>query len=109
MTAPLVSIVVPVFNGADYLAECLDSLVAQDYQGEVEVVVVDDCSTDESADVGARYPRARVLRRDHEGLAPTRNAGIAASTGALIAFCDADDRYKPNKIRVQVDYLDAHP
>jgi glycosyltransferase involved in cell wall biosynthesis len=109
MAARLVSIVVPVFNGADFLGECLDSLVGQDYDGPIEIVVVDDGSTDESAAIAARYPGVLVVAREHEGLGRTRNAGIDASTGELIAFCDADDFYRPHKVRVQVEYLDAHP
>ncbi len=107
MTDPLVSIVVPVYNGAAFLAECLDSLVAQDYPA-VEVVVVDDGSTDGSAEIAARFAKTRVVRREHEGLGRTRNAGVAASAAPLIAFCDSDDLYKPQKIRVQVEYLAAH-
>jgi glycosyltransferase involved in cell wall biosynthesis len=104
----LVSVIVPVFNGARFLAECLESLLAQDYPA-VEIVVVDDGSSDGSADVAESFAGARVLRRPHEGLGATRNAGIHASTGSLIGFCDADDTWKPEKARVQVEYLDAHP
>lgn len=99
---------VPVWNGGRFLGECLESLVAQDYPA-MEVVVVDDGSTDGSADLAEAFPAVRVLRRPHEGLGASRNAGIAASTGALIGFCDADDSWKPQKARVQVEYLAANP
>jgi glycosyltransferase involved in cell wall biosynthesis len=105
---PLVSIVVPVLNGARFLGECLDSLLAQEYPA-VEVVVVDDGSSDDSAAIGESFAGVRVIRRPHEGLGPTRNAGILATTGPLVGFCDADDMWKPDKARVQVDYLQAHP
>lgn len=108
MTQPLVSVVVPVYNGASFLGECLQSLLAQDYPA-VEIVVVDDGSTDQSPAIAERFRAVRVLRRAHEGLGPTRNAGIAAATGPLIGFCDADDVWKPEKTRIQVDYLRAHP
>lgn len=104
----LVSVVVPVFNGERFIAECLDSLLAQDYPA-VEVVVVDDGSSDGSADLAGTFAGVRVVRRPHLGLGATRNAGIAASAGSLIGFCDADDTWKPQKARVQVEYLDAHP
>ena len=104
----LVSVVVPVWNGAQFLAECLESLVAQDH-AEIEIVVVDDGSTDESAEIAEGFAGVRVLRRPHEGLGATRNAGIEAATGGLIAFCDADDTWKPSKARVQAAYLAAHP
>jgi glycosyltransferase involved in cell wall biosynthesis len=117
-TAQLVSVVVPVYDGARFLAQCLDSLVAQDHPA-VEVVVVDDGSTDESAAIAARYaehdaahdnrPAVRLLRRPHEGLGATRNAGIAAAAGDLIAFCDADDWWLANKASAQAAHLAAHP
>ena len=105
---PLVSVVVPVFNGARFLGECLESLLAQDYPA-VEIIVVDDGSSDGSADLADGFAGIRVLRRPHEGLPRTRNAGIRAASGSLIGFCDADDTWKPEKARVQVDYLAAHP
>lgn len=109
---PLVTVVVPVFDGARFLAECLDSLVAQDHPA-LEIVVVDDGSTDDSAAVAeARshgHPGVRVLRRAHEGLGASRNAGIDAARGALVGFCDADDTWRPNKASAQVAHLDAHP
>ena len=104
----LVSVIVPVYDGARFLAECLESLLAQDYPA-VEIVVVDDGSSDGSADLAESFAGIRVIRRPHEGLGATRNAGIAAATGSLIGFCDADDLYRPEKARVQVEYLDAHP
>lgn len=104
----LVSVVVPVWNGAEFLRPCLESLLAQDHPA-MEVVVVDDGSTDDSAVIAERYAGVRVLRRPHEGLGATRNAGIAASAGELVGFCDADDLWKPHKARVQVEYLAAHP
>ena len=107
INAPLVSVVVPVFDGARFLGECLQSLLAQDYPS-VEIVVVDDGSSDGSADLAEGFG-VRVLRRPHEGLPRSRNAGWRASRGPLVAFCDADDTWKPEKARVQVDYLAAHP
>jgi glycosyltransferase involved in cell wall biosynthesis len=108
MSDEVVSVVVPVYNGERFLADCLDSLVAQDYPA-IEVVVVDDGSTDGSAAIAERYDGVRVLRRAHVGLAATRNAGIRAATGSLIGFCDADDWWKPGKASAQVAYLAAHP
>ena len=100
--------IVPVFNGARFLEECLESVLAQDYP-VIEIVVVDDGSSDDSADVAEAFEGVQVLRRPHEGLARSRNAGLRAVTGPLIGFCDADDTWKPEKARVQVGYLDAHP
>jgi glycosyltransferase involved in cell wall biosynthesis len=109
---PLVSVVVPVWDGERFLGECLEGLVAQEHPA-IEVVVVDDGSTDGSADLAEsfadRIERLQVLRRPHEGLAPTRNAGVAAATGELLAFCDADDVWHADKARRQVAYLAEHP
>ncbi len=110
MSSPeLVSVIVPVFNGARFLAECLASLAAQDHPA-VEVVVVDDGSTDGSAGIAERFGcGVRVVRRNHAGLGATRNAGIDEASGSLIGFCDADDWWKPHKAGVQVEYLGRHP
>jgi glycosyltransferase involved in cell wall biosynthesis len=109
---PLVSVVVPVWDGERFLGECLEGLAAQEHPA-LEVVVVDDGSTDGSAGLAEsfaeRLDRLQVLRRPHEGLAPTRNAGVAAATGPLVAFCDADDVWHPEKAAVQVAHLAEHP
>ncbi len=105
----LVSVVVPVYNGERFLSECLVSLLSQDHSS-IEVVVVDDGSTDGSAELAERFaPDVRVVRRPHEGLGAARNAGIDAASGSLIGFCDADDWWKPHKARVQVAHLAEHP
>jgi glycosyltransferase involved in cell wall biosynthesis len=106
--SPLVSVIVPVFNGARFLGECLESLLAQEHPA-LDIVVVDDGSSDGSGDLAERFSGVRVLRRSHEGLPATRNAGLGATAGPLIGFCDADDRWKPEKARRQVEYLESHP
>jgi glycosyltransferase involved in cell wall biosynthesis len=108
MGDPLVSVVVPVFDGARFLSECLASLVAQHHPA-MEILVVDDGSTDDSAAIADGYPEVRVLRRAHEGLGATRNAGVEAAIGDLISFCDSDDWWKPTKASVIVAHLAAHP
>ena len=97
-TAPLISVIIPVFNGERYLGESIESVLKQDYQ-PLEVLVVDDGSSDGSATVGERYaPRVQCYRRAHEGLAASVNAGIALSRGPLLAFNDADDVWLPGKL-----------
>jgi len=107
-----VSVVVPVFDGARFLAECLASLAAQDHPS-LEIVVVDDGSRDDSAAIVEAFadghPFVRLLRRAHEGLGASRNAGVDASRGELVGFCDADDTWRPDKASTQVAYLEAHP
>lgn len=107
--APLVSVVVPVYNGAKYVRAALDSALGQTYPA-VEVVAVDDGSTDESAAVLASYgSRLVVVRQPNAGVAAARNAGIQASRGELIAFLDQDDWWLPEKIERQVACFQAEP
>ena len=107
-SSPLVSAVIPVYNGERYLAEAIESVLAQDYR-PVELVVVDDGSTDGSGDIARSYPLVRYIRQSHQGVSAARNAGIAAARGEFIAFLDADDVWTPDKLTVQMGYLLAHP
>jgi glycosyltransferase involved in cell wall biosynthesis len=104
-----VSAIVPAFNYGRYLSAAIDSALAQTYP-LLELVVVDDGSTDETAAVLASYgERVRVLRQDNRGPAAARNAGIAAARGELLAFLDADDGWHPRKLELQVERLAAEP
>lgn len=103
----LVSVVVPVYNGERFLGEALESAMAQDYP-RLDVVVVDDGSTDGSAAVARRFP-VRLLQQPNRGVAVARNAGIAATQGEYIAFLDQDDLWLPGKTELQAGFLDAHP
>ncbi len=107
MLNPLVSAIIPVYNGARFLAPALDSIVAQDYR-PLEVILVDDGSTDGTADIARRYD-VRYVYQPNQGSAAARNAGIAAAQGELLAFLDADDLWTPDKLRVQVAYLLERP
>ncbi len=102
---PLVSVVVPVYNGAQHLREAVRSIERQGYQ-PLEIIVVDDGSTDETPRVIASLgDRVRALRQDNAGPAAARNYGIAASHGQLLAFCDADDTWPDGKLHLQVGRL----
>lgn len=89
---PEVSIVVPVFNGADFLAEALASIEAQ-AEVELEIVVVDDGSQDGSATIARSKRGVRLLQQANQGAAAAKNAGVAAARGTYLAFLDADDRW----------------
>lgn len=104
----LVTVVVPVFNGARYLDDALRSVLDQDHQ-PVEVIVVDDGSTDDTPAVAARHAGVRYLRQANAGPSSARNAGIAVARGAYVTFCDADDRFRPTKVSAQLRYLREHP
>ncbi|MFL5886158.1 MAG: glycosyltransferase family 2 protein, partial [Thermoleophilaceae bacterium] len=84
---PLVSVLVPVYQGERYLAEALDSVFAQDYE-PLEVIVLDDGSTDGSADIARSYGGVRYLHQENSGIAAARNAAIGAARGEIVAFLD---------------------
>jgi len=103
---PSVTVIVPAFNAADVLAEALRSIGEQ--RCAVEVVVVDDGSTDATAAV-ARACGARLLRQDNRGPSATRNAGLAVAATPLVAFLDADDLWPAGSLAARIAYLEAHP
>jgi glycosyltransferase involved in cell wall biosynthesis len=108
---PCVSVVVPAFNEAPHIAGQLRALAAQDYEGEVEVLVADNGSTDGTPDVARRVgaevlPRLRVVdASERPGPSVARNAGARAATGDLVLFCDADDVADPGWVRAMVAAL----
>lgn len=107
-TEPRVSVIVPVYNGESHVAEALRSVVRQ--QGpSLEVIAVDDGSTDGSADAIRSVPGVRYVLREHGGVATARNEGLRLAAGELIAFCDQDDRYAPGKLAAQYAFLEEHP
>jgi glycosyltransferase involved in cell wall biosynthesis len=102
---PLVSVVVPAYNCADYIGPCLDSILAQDYP-QLEIVVVDDGSSDATAErVRAYGEPVRYLHQANSGSAVARNLGISSARGELIAFCDSDDLWAPGRLKQQVAFL----
>ncbi|HEX4108549.1 MAG TPA: glycosyltransferase family A protein [Solirubrobacteraceae bacterium] len=104
---PLVSVVVPVFNGERFLAEALESALAQDHPA-FEVIVVDDGSTDGTARVAEGFP-VRLLSEPHRGVSAARNAGVKAARGELFTIHDGDDRWPPDRLSRQVAHLREHP
>ena len=109
MGRPLISCIVPVFNGEGFLAETLDSILAQTYR-PLDIIVVDDGSTDGTAAVARRYGQSiRYLFRENGGEAAARNDGIEAAHGGLVAFLDADDLWHPEKLARQINRLAERP
>ena len=99
-----VSVVIPAWNAELYLAEALDSVLAQSCPVD-EIVVVDDGSTDATAAVCERYPRVRYERQANAGAGAARNRGVALTSGEYVAFLDADDLWTPEKVALQVSAL----
>lgn len=108
----LVSVVIPVYNGAEFVAEAVRSVLAQTHE-DVEAVVVNDGSTDASGDVAEDLrrddARVRVVHQENRGLSAARNTGIENVRGAYVNFLDADDWLLPDKIRMQIEALDQSP
>ena len=100
----LVSVVIPCFRQAHFLPEAIKSVLAQDHP-DVEVIVVDDGSSDNVGAVASRYPGVRCLRHENGGLAAARNAGIAEAGGAFLLFLDADDRLLPEAVGLGLEQL----
>ncbi|NEX22623.1 glycosyltransferase [Thiorhodococcus mannitoliphagus] len=106
---PHVSVIMPSYNAAPYIAEAIDSVLSQDYPNK-ELIVIDDGSTDNTVEIVRAYEaRLRLIRQENQGSAVARNAGLAASQGELIAFLDSDDCWLPGKLTAQVSYLRDHP
>lgn len=106
---PLVSIVMPAFNCEAYISESLSSIFSQGVEN-IEVIVVNDGSTDKTAEIAAAFdPRVRVFNSNHLGPAGARNLAVTHSLGRYLAFLDADDVWLPGKLQAQLAFLDAHP
>ncbi len=107
--AATVAVVIPAWNAGRWIAATLDSVLAQSYR-PLDIVVVDDGSTDDTAAVVARYaPTVRYLHQRNQGQAAARNHGVSASRGEFIAFLDSDNLWLPDKLAHQVALLHACP
>lgn len=105
---PAVSVVIPAHNAQAYLADCLASVRTQVGEFELETLVVDDGSTDDTAAIAARYPDVKCISQPNRGPSAARNAGVAMARGEFIAFLDADDLWPPGKLAAQLETLRQH-
>jgi glycosyltransferase involved in cell wall biosynthesis len=112
VTRPLVSAIIPTFNRRDQIVYAVSSIIAQTYPAAcIEIIVVDDGGTDDTADVLRRLwgDRVTVLRKPNGGVGSARNHGLAVARGEYLAFLDSDDEWFPTKIEKQVAFLTARP
>lgn len=106
-----VSILMPVYKTAAYLKEAVDSMLAQTFE-DFELIVLNDCSPDNAEDILDSYSDPRIIRyrgEQNQGLANVLNVGMGLAKGEYIARMDSDDISMPDRLKVQVDYLDSHP
>ena len=108
MLMPEVSVIIPTFNSAQYVTDAVDSVLNQSF-GDLEVLVIDDGSTDDTESVMSRYGApVRYIRQQNGGVAEARNRGITQSRGRYVAFLDADDTWLPDKLAKEVTALDLN-
>ncbi len=104
---PRVSIIIPTFNCARFIARTIDSVLNQTYR-DYEIIVVDDGSSDDTANIVDDYGEVKYFYQSNCGVSAARNRALKESTGELIAYLDADDMWYPHKLDLQVAFLDAH-
>lgn len=112
MATPRVSVLIPVYNAERYLSSAIESVLCQSYR-DLEIIAIDDGSTDLSAsilkDFATRDPRVIVISQRNAGISAALNRGLTAATGSYVARMDADDLMSPERIAVQVAFLDENP
>lgn len=106
-SSPLISVIVPVYNGSKYLAQALESIKVQDYK-RFEVIVIDDGSTDNTAQIATSYP-VRYSHQAHSGLGAALNHGIKLARGDYFSFLDADDVWVKTKLQRQLACFKKDP
>jgi glycosyltransferase involved in cell wall biosynthesis len=111
MNQPKVTVLLPVYNGAKYIREAIDSILAQTYR-DFELLIIDDGSIDDTAEIIHSYAqqnkRVRIYQQPNQGLIATLNKGLELTRGKFIARIDQDDIMKPNRIEEQVSVLESH-
>ena len=109
---PAISVLMPVYNGARYLPQAMESILSQTY-GDFECIVVDDGSTDRSLAILQQFARAdsrvKIVSRPNTGIVGALNDGLAAARGEFVARMDADDMARPERLAVQLAYMRSHP
>jgi len=107
--SPITSVIIPTYNRWPLVAEAVDSVLAQSFQ-DIEIIVVDDGSTDGTTNRLAKFDgRLRLFTTTRRGVAAARNFGVSQAQGCYVAFLDSDDLWLPGKLETQIAFLDRHP
>lgn len=106
---PLVSVIIPVFNGEKFLESALKSVFSQTFSSDLQIIVVDDGSTDKTSTIVKKYPEVHYLYQKNSGVSAARNTALELAKGKFIAFLDADDMWKPEKLHEQITFMEQHP
>ncbi|KEI87986.1 hypothetical protein N496_12830 [Clostridium botulinum A2B3 87] len=104
----VVSVIIAVYNGEKYIKEAVESILNQTYK-DIELIVVDDGSTDRTKEILTSYPNIKYVYQDNRGEGAARNLGTSLAKGDYIAFLDGDDLYKKDKIEKQINMLELNP
>lgn len=111
MNSPKISVIIPTYNGATFIGKAIQSVLGQTYP-DFELIIVNDASPDNVTDVVEQFrdPRIKyIVHKKNQGVDCSRDTGLKASTGEIIAFLDQDDSYHPEKLQKHVEYLKQHP
>ena len=106
MTVPLISVIIPTYNRSEYICDAVDSVLAQTY-GNIEIIIIDDGSTDNTEELLRRYgSKVKYIRQDNAGPSAARNNGIRNARGDLLAFLDSDDIWLSEKLERQIQLME---
>lgn len=106
---PVVSVIIPAYNSARFITECLKSVAGQKGDIPIEIIVIDDGSSDDTREKVRAFGGVRLLEQENAGPSAARNRGIAAATGEFIAFLDSDDLWTVDKLAVQMEIFQCLP
>ena len=106
MARPSVTAILALYNGATYLREALDSILAQNYP-KLDIIAIDDGSTDATAETLQTYAQINYHYQENAGVAAARNRAVEIASGEWLAFLDQDDVWLPNKLEQQINFVEA--
>ena len=104
---PKISVIIPVYNGEKYIQRCIDSVFNQTYSN-VEIIVVNDGSTDDTENILKKYSNIVLVNKENEGVSKARNTGLSLATGEYVYFCDADDYLEKDAFEVLINEYDGN-